>query len=201
MHLLHLPPTLPLPSLSPSPFPLSHPPPSFSLTLHSQFDDARHERCLQQQFLYGSTKGLIEGSGCSAHSLLDVVQPREVGLHVPQTVSGGGVVCSATPAGIVHTGGGEGGEGREERGERRGEGGEGREERGGRRGREERGGRRGEGGEGREERGGRRGREERGGRRGREERGEGRGGRRGEEGRGEEGRGEGREGREARGGR
>ena len=78
---------------------------------------------------------------------------------------------------------GERGEGREERGGRRGEGGEGRRGEGGEGRRGEGGeGRRGEGGEGRrgEERGGRRG-EERGGRRGEE-----RGGRRGEGGEGME---------------
>ena len=81
---------------------------SLSLFWNSQSEDAWHERGLQQQLLHGRTQGLVEGGGSGDHSLLHVVQPGEVGLHVPQPVGGGGAVCSAAPTGIVHTEGEEG---------------------------------------------------------------------------------------------
>lgn len=74
-----------------------------SIPSYSLFHNTREQRCLQQQFLYSSAQGLVKGCGCSTHSLFHKVQPGEVGLHMPQSVCGGRVICSSTPASIVHT--------------------------------------------------------------------------------------------------
>ena len=69
----------------------------------SHFEYAWHEGGLQEELLNGGAEGLVERGVGSDNGLLQVVQPGEVGLYVPESVGRGRMVHRSAPTGVVHT--------------------------------------------------------------------------------------------------